>query len=46
MASGQSPDIAVKREWLRHAAEQMEADNTRRFRVARNVTARKQRLNL
>src|SRR5580658_1913584 len=46
MASGQSPDVTVKREWLRHAAEQMEADNARRFGLAGNVTARNERLNL
>src|SRR5580693_8478503 len=46
MAGRQRSDIPVKRKWLRHAAEQMEADHTRWFRVARNVAACKQRLNL
>src|SRR2546430_6683187 len=46
MPGGQSSDVAIERKRLGHAAEQMEANNAGRFRVARNMLAREQRLDL
>ena len=33
----QRADFAIEREWLGHAAKQMEADDTRRLRIARDA---------
>src|SRR5207253_5394003 len=46
MPGGQSSDIPIERKRLRHAAEEMEANNAGRFRVARNMTTREQSLDL
>ena len=46
MAGRQSTNIAIERKRLGHAAEQMEADDAGRFRIARNMSAREQRLDL
>src|SRR5579871_456427 len=46
MTGRQRADVPKQGERLGHAAEQFEADDTRRFRIARKSSAREQRLYL
>ena len=39
---GQRPNVAIAGEWLRHAAEEVEADLTGRIWITRNRSAREQ----
>jgi hypothetical protein len=46
VAGGQRADLAIEGKGLRHAAKQVEADEARRLRIARDALAREQRLHL